>query len=82
MKQHAALDGKCRAHGHIDLPVLGELDGISDQVQEHLAEAAWIADDVFGNAGGRVERKLKPFLLRADGACLQNLLQALAAGRK
>ena len=46
MKQRAALDGKCRAHGHIDLPALGELNGISDQVQEHLAEAAGIADDV------------------------------------
>jgi hypothetical protein len=67
-----------RAHGHNNLPAFGELDRISDQVQEHLPDAARIADELIGNPGGGVERKLQTFLLRADGARLQDRLQALA----
>jgi len=76
MKQNTAPDGERGRHCNQDLAAFGELDGIADQVQEHLAEAAGIAEQSLGDGCWRLERKLKPFLLSSDGASFQYLLQA------
>jgi hypothetical protein len=50
-----------RAHGQNNLSALGELDRISDQVQEHPPDAARIADEFIGNpGGGAIEQQKTP----------------------
>jgi hypothetical protein len=78
VQQHAPLDGKCGGDSDENLAALGELDGIANQIKEHLAEAAGIADKGIGNIGGCVKGKLESLLLRADGASFQDLLQAVS----
>ena len=64
-------------HEHDDLALLGELDGVRQQVEEHLSHAGRVADD----AGGRVlvdaTPELDPLLPGAGSDDLERALDAL-----
>ena len=42
---HDVVGGERRGDRHHDLALLGELDGVADQIHQHLAEARWITPD-------------------------------------
>jgi hypothetical protein len=63
---------------NVNVAVLGELDGVANQIQKNLAEAAGIPEKKVGNRIGGVEGKLKTFLARTDRAGFQSFVEAFA----
>ena len=50
VEDHTSRVPRCGVDTAIDdLPAFRELDGVADQVHEHLAQAAWIADERVGD---------------------------------
>jgi hypothetical protein len=60
------------------LTVLGELDGIADQVQDHLPQPVRVADQAVRHVRGDVERQLQAFLVGALGHRLDGVGQRVA----
>ena len=56
-----------RIDGHHDVAFVGELDGIADQVREHLPQAHRIADERRRDLRRDVGHDLEPLLVRAKG---------------
>lgn len=54
-------------HGNFDFAFVRKLDGVSDEVQHDLAQAAGVAAHGFGNREIDVAKQGQLFLTRADG---------------
>ena len=63
---------------HEDLAALGELDRVADQVDEHLAQPARVADRDARHVRQHMADELEPFLLRANGQRLQQIGEVIA----
>ena len=61
-----------------DLAVFRELDGVADQIDEHLAHAAGVADDGVGNVRLDVVDQFQPFWRARTPKRLQGFAQAFA----
>ena len=64
-------------HFHDDFAPLGELDGVANEVDDHLPEPAWIADQPVGNLGRHAAGQFEPFVGRPDGEHLHRPADAL-----
>ncbi len=83
-----SLTAKCRhdlllrPRLHVDpehhLSPLGELDGVADQVDEDLAQAAGVAREGIGHVGRDVVGELQPFLVGAQGERGHGVVQGIA----
>ena len=67
VKRQRRLASVGRRPPHVDdhFAALGELDGVADQVDQHLAQAPGIADERVGHVRSNVAGQLEPFLVRA-----------------
>ena len=61
-----------------DLAALGELDGVADQVDEHLPQPAGIADRDAGHVGQHVADELETLLFGAQRQRLQQVGEMIA----
>ena len=66
-------------HANDDLAAVRELGGIAAQVDQHLAQPQWVADQGGGHIGGRVKQQLEAFVLGLQaehaGQVLQHIVQ-------
>ncbi len=56
---HAAGGRRLGGHPHLDLAVLGELQGVADQVREHLAETVGVPTEARRNVGADDGREIE-----------------------
>ena len=61
-----------------DLAALGELDGVADEVDQDLAEAAGVADQGVGHVVGDVEGQLQALLVGPQAERPHRVAQAVA----
>ena len=64
------------------LALLGELDGVADQVDDDLPQPARVADQHVGHVGRNVAGQLQPLLLGPQGQRLRSCRRGCRAGRK
>ena len=66
-----------------DLAALGELDGVADQVDEHLPQPDRVADDASRARRGRCRRaSSRPFLIGAERQRLQQVVDQASRSRE
>ncbi len=65
-------------HAHDDLALLGELDGVADEVDENLPQTHGIADQVVGHVGRNVAQQLQTGAMDANAEQLERVDQAVA----
>ena len=63
---HAVVGGERRGDRDHDLALIGELDGVADQIHQDLAEACGITTDGARHLGRHVGKQLEVFFARAD----------------
>ena len=73
------LAGDFHAHDHLAL--VGELDGVADQVEQHLAQPAGVADQGVGHVRLHVADQLQPLLVGPHGQGPQGVPRPPPAGR-
>ena len=73
--------GSASATSTDDLAALGELDGVADQVQQHLAQALGVADDAVGHVRRDAPRQLEPLLCARTAEHLHGVAEHLAERR-
>ena len=61
-------------------PALGELDGVADQVDQHLPQPARVADQAVGHVGADVAGQLQPLGVGAHGQRLERVAERVAQG--
>ncbi len=61
-----------------DVSLLGEFDGVSDQVHDELTQPRWISDQYSRHLGRYTGKHLQKFLFRSQGQCLECFLQQIA----
>jgi hypothetical protein len=69
--------GELNDHRH-DFARFGELDGVAEQVREHLSQSARIADEAVADLRIELVGQLQPFRLALHGHQFQRLFHALA----
>ena len=65
-----------RVTSRLTSPVLGELDGVADQVDDDLAQAVVVADHHVGHFGMDEAGQFQPLLVRPDGKRLHRVAEA------
>ena len=65
-------------HPQHDLPTLCELDGVADQIEDDLAQAAGVADQAVRSLRGNVARELEPLGVRTHRHGLEGAADAIA----
>src|SRR5579863_5107386 len=78
MQFHRAALLRGLLHAQDYLAALSELDGIAQQVDDDLPEAAWITDDPFANVRPNMAGQLQALLLRPEREQPHRILQRLA----
>ena len=66
VQRGAALRARVLADGDEDVAVLGELEGVADQVRQHLLNPRRVADDAGRHVRVDVADELEPFLVGAQ----------------
>ncbi len=65
-----------------DLAPLRELDGVAEQIDQHLSQPTRIADHVVGHVDGDVAGELEALLMRPVGEELERVRQAVAQAER
>jgi hypothetical protein len=61
-----------------DLSALGEFDGVTDEIDYHLAESSHVSGQRVGHVGRYLETELEAFLIRAVSERADRVGYALA----
>ena len=67
-------------HAHDHLALFGELDGVADQVEQHLPQPAGVADQGVGHVRLHVANQLQPLLVGPHGQGPQGVAQSRPQG--
>ncbi len=69
LNRSAASFGRHAVGGHFDDDIagFGELDRVAHEIDQHLPQAAGIADEAVGNIGLDATGELEPLLVRGQG---------------
>ena len=78
MEGHLAFEPPLGLDADDDLAPLGELDGVADEVDDHLAEPGGVAHQEVRDLGRDVAGQLEPLLVRPDPERLERVAQAVA----
>ena len=68
-------------HAHDHLALVGELDGVAHQVEQHLSQPAGVADQGVGHVRLHVADQLQPLLVGPHGQGPQGIAERPPAGR-
>ena len=64
---HDVVSGERRRDRYDDFSLIGELDGVADQVHQDLAQPRWITPHGARHLGCHLSEKLEMFFARAHG---------------
>ena len=67
-------------HAHDHLALFGELDGVADQVEQHLTQPAGVAHQGVGHVRLHVTNQLQPLLVGSHGQGPQGVTQSRPQG--
>ena len=65
---------------HDNLAAIRELDRVAHEVDQHLAEPVWVADERVGNRRLDVDHQLAQFFVGPQGKRLERLVEHLPEG--